>query len=79
MVSLVAVQGSGTVKGFGCRPHDGVAARTGAGVRKPPKEMLWGGDEDIASIVADEPMERPMQKLNDLSRSSSPLDPNGTL
>ncbi|UPJ28885.1 hypothetical protein [Bradyrhizobium sp. CW1] len=41
--------------------------------------MLWGGDEDIASIVADEPMERPMQKLNDLSRSSSPLDPNGTL
>ncbi|UPK39075.1 hypothetical protein IVB18_18665 [Bradyrhizobium sp. 186] len=41
--------------------------------------MLWGGDEDIASIVADEPMERPMQKLNDLSRSPSPLDPNGTL
>src|SRR3954465_10914999 len=41
--------------------------------------MLWGGDEDIASIVADEPMERPMQKLNDLSRSSSPLDPDGTL
>src|SRR3982074_2201620 len=41
--------------------------------------MLWGGDEDIASIVADEPMERPMQKLNDLSRSPSPLDPDGTL
>jgi hypothetical protein len=31
--------------------------------------MLWGGGEDIASIVADvEPMERPMQNLNDLSR-----------
>jgi transposase len=42
--------------------------------------MLWGGDEDIASIVAD--MNRwsaPMQKLNDLSRSPSPLDPDGTL
>jgi hypothetical protein len=24
-------------------------------------------------------MERPMQKLNDLSRSPSPLDPDGTL
>src|SRR3982074_2435983 len=41
--------------------------------------MLWGGDEDIASIVADEPMERPMQKLNDLSRSLTALEPNGTL
>jgi hypothetical protein len=36
-----------------CRPHEGGAAHTGAGVRKPPKEMLWGGGEDIASIVAD--------------------------
>ena len=27
---------SAFVKGFGCRPHDGGAARTGAGVRKPP-------------------------------------------
>jgi len=33
--------------------HEGGAARTGAGVRKPPIEMLWGGGEDIASIVAD--------------------------
>jgi hypothetical protein len=31
------------VKVCGCRPHDGGAAHTGAGVRKPPKEMLWGG------------------------------------
>ena len=30
------------------------ARRTpGAGVRKPPREVLWGGSEDIASIVAD--------------------------
>jgi hypothetical protein len=30
------------------------ARRTpGAGVRKPPGEMLWGGGDDIASIVAD--------------------------
>jgi len=29
------------------------ARRTpGAGVRKPPREMLWGGGEDIASIGA---------------------------
>ena len=26
--------------------------KLGAGVRKPPREMLWGGGEDIASIVA---------------------------
>jgi hypothetical protein len=36
-----------------CRPHEGGAARTGAGVRKPPMEMLWGGGEEIVSIVAD--------------------------
>jgi len=28
------------------------AACSAAGVRKPPKEMLWGGGEDIASILA---------------------------
>jgi hypothetical protein len=33
--------------------HDGGATYTGAGVRKTPREMLWGGDEDIdlASLV----------------------------
>jgi hypothetical protein len=31
--------------------------------------MLWGGGVDIASIVRCEPMELPMQTLNDLSRS----------
>ena len=41
------------VKVFGCRPHDDGATHSGAGVRKPPREMLWGGGEDIASIVAD--------------------------
>jgi hypothetical protein len=44
------------------------------------RKMLWGCGEDIASIGAvrtDE--ERPMQKLNDLSRSLTPLDPDGTL
>jgi hypothetical protein len=52
MILIVAVA-SVIVKVFGCRPHEGGAARTGAGVRKPPMEMLWGCSEDIASIVAD--------------------------
>ena len=30
------------VKVCGCRPHDGGAARMGAGVRKPPKEETAG-------------------------------------
>jgi len=35
---------SDLVKVFGCRPHDGGAARTGAGVRKPPmEETALGG------------------------------------
>ena len=41
MILIVAVA-SVIVKVFGCRPHEGGAARTGAGVRKPPMEMLWG-------------------------------------
>jgi transposase len=42
--------------------------------------MLWGGGADIASIVADvNQWSYPMQKLNDLSRSLTPLDPDGTL
>jgi hypothetical protein len=40
---------SAIVKVCGWRPHGGGAAHAGAGVRKPPKEMLWGGGEDIAS------------------------------
>ena len=31
------------MKVFGCRPHEGGAARTGAGVRKPPMEETAGG------------------------------------
>src|SRR5271170_6683890 len=34
---------SAFVKVCGCRPHDGGAAHTGAGVRKPPKEETAGG------------------------------------
>jgi hypothetical protein len=34
---------SASVKVCGCRPHDGGAAHTGAGVRKPPKEETAGG------------------------------------
>jgi hypothetical protein len=64
------------VKVCGCRPHDGGAAHTGAGVRKPPKEMLWGGRRRGYYCIHRcrcEPMERRMQKLNDLStRSPTP-------
>jgi hypothetical protein len=49
------VHKSGSVKVFGCRPHDDGATCTGAGVRKPPREetamrdvvgyrALWGFD-----------------------------------
>src|ERR1700757_5031505 len=41
--------------------------------------MLWGGGVDIASIVRCEPMELPMQTLNNLSRSLTALEPDGTL
>jgi transposase len=41
--------------------------------------MLWGGGVDIASIVRCEPMELPMQTLNDLSRSRIALEPASTL
>ena len=34
---------SASVKVCGCRPHDGGAAHTGAGVRKPPREETAGG------------------------------------
>src|ERR1700681_14001 len=33
------------VKVCGCRPHEGGATHTGAGVRKPPKEETAGGRE----------------------------------
>jgi hypothetical protein len=47
MRQLVAgVRESAFVKVCGCRPHEGGAARTGAGVRKPPKEETAG---DVAS------------------------------
>jgi hypothetical protein len=37
------------VKVCGWRPHEGGAARTGAGVRKPPKEETAGGVRGGAS------------------------------
>ncbi len=40
---LAAVHESECVKVFGCRPPDGGAAHTGAGVRKPPREETAGG------------------------------------
>jgi hypothetical protein len=41
---LAAAAMSPDVKVFGCRPHDGGAAHTGAGVRKPPMEETAGRD-----------------------------------
>src|ERR1700674_3754774 len=50
---------SENVKVCGCRPHEGGAAHTGAGVRKPPKEETAGGvarsrvrrSGDLAAVV----------------------------
>src|SRR6267378_2736192 len=57
------------------------AACTVAGVRKPSMKMLWGGvGEDIASVDVDvNRWSTAMQKLNDLSRSLTPLKPDRTL
>jgi transposase len=42
--------------------------------------MLWGGGVDIASIVRYEPMELPMQTLNDdVSRSLIAFEPASTM
>ncbi len=43
-LSFAAVHESLVVKVFGCRPHDGGAAHTGAGVRKPPMEETAMGE-----------------------------------
>jgi len=45
----------------------------------PCWKLLWGGGVDIASIVRYEPMELPMQTLNDFSRSLITLEPASTL
>ncbi len=45
----------------------------------PMMEDAMGGGVDIASIVRCEPMELPMQTLNDLSRSLIALEPASTL
>jgi hypothetical protein len=41
---FAAVHESASVKVCGCRPHDGGAAHTGAGVRKPPMEETAMGE-----------------------------------
>jgi len=38
---------SAIVKVCGCRPHDGGAAHTGAGVRKPPMEETAMGERMV--------------------------------
>src|SRR6266481_4689828 len=49
-------------------------------VRRPASESLQGRRRGYCiHRCLCEPMERPMPKLNDLSRSPSPLDPDGTL
>jgi transposase len=58
--------------------HEGGAAHTGAGVRKPPREMLWGGGEGIASIVADGAPHAEVERSEPIS-DPPPLDPDGTL
>src|ERR1700730_18630660 len=46
----------------------------------PRGKLLWGGGENhCIQRRSFEPMEHPMQKLNDLSRSLAPLEPDGTL
>jgi transposase len=51
-----------------------------ARARIPQFEMLWGGGEEIASIVANaNRWSRPMQELNDLSQSRIVLKQDSTL
>ena len=50
------------------------------GIRIVTFEMLWGERRgQWHHRRSSESMERPMQKLNDLSRSLTPLNPDGTL
>ena len=44
LVSFAAVRGSGSVKGFGCRPHTAMPRTPAAGVRKPPREETAIGE-----------------------------------
>jgi hypothetical protein len=50
--AIAAVHESGTVKVCGCRPHDGGAADTGAGVRKPPMEETAMGERMMVPRTA---------------------------
>jgi hypothetical protein len=53
---------------FGCRPHEGGAAHTGAGVRKPPMEETAGGADRsgvrrYGDFVAGGPLPRCVDRL----------------
>ena len=47
LLNLSNLEISGIVKVCGCRPHDGGAAHTGAGVRKPPMEETAMGERMV--------------------------------
>jgi hypothetical protein len=49
---ITTVHESVLVKVFGCRPHEGGAADSGAGVRKPPKEETAGRDTSDGAACA---------------------------
>src|SRR5262249_13663430 len=71
---------SANVKVFGCRPVTDGAARMGGRRRKTSKGDAmgrWGGN--CIYPRGCEPMECFMHKLNALSRSLTPLEPDGTL
>ena len=69
------------VTGFGCRPITDLTTRTTGPAFESRQGRCYGGSgEDIASIGADvSPMEHPMRKPNDLSRSMTVLNPETTL
>ena len=73
VMPFAAVHESPNVKVFGCRPLTVVATHCGAGVRKPPREMLWGKRRDSCKIVASinlQLTELRMQKPHDNSKAS---------
>src|SRR5713101_8886122 len=63
-----------------CFPAHAAFPKCQEGIRIVTFEMLWGERRgQWHHRRSSESMERPMQKLNDLSRSLTPLNPDGTL
>src|ERR1700722_4466056 len=66
------------VKVCGCRPHEGGAAGTGAGVRKPPMEETAGGGArwrvrrcgDLAAVSASTATERRAFQIDSVAPNS---------